>query len=558
MTWDPEEMFKVNIGLGVKSSNMGEDLPAVYSIPLVEDNSEEGRRKRMEAERIAAQIERSTVSKRNADLENADDRTEEEKYSSVVRQNSSQNQKPPMNYSDASQKNIGRQSSHPSETSSNWRGEKTIRNPQVAPQKTNQVAPVPKGASPQQTGGGPPQNAASGYQKRTAQNRSPLTPVDNRQQQQMQQQNRGGPAVPKHGPREPDRQQQLQQQHQQQTSPSTPPSFPVDDFNRLSINDVNKKADGDKPRKFSEVLNSPDPKSQQVIHQQQVHQAVPPVPPQVTPVTPIASSPSGDQKEQNKQQQQQLTATPPDEKENLIKNSKLNPNAKIFTLNPAAKPFTPGKVAATVSPPHPQPQMIHQQQHQMQPQMAPVQHMQQPQQHQPQPPHPQQQQQQQQMVPVHQNQHLQRMTSPVIVTQPMGPGAHPMFIPNGMQPYIINPGPVSHPQHFAPQNHQRMPINNRPPKPERHPSQYPMHRPNFDSGHNNPVAAATGHPVLASGPLAPGTIHFNQHNQPPGPPNGTQMFQPMYPMQSFNPRFMSPQQHMVYDSGAQHTVHYRK
>ena len=261
-------------------------------------------------------------------------------------------------------------------------------------------------------------------------------------------------------------------------SSTSPPAFSPEEATRVS----DKKVDPEKPRMFSEVLSS-DSKSASALDS--------------TPDTP-----AGDEDKQ------------PDEKD-LIKNSKLNPNAKVFTLNPAAKPFTPGPKTTPLSPPHPQqvvqmspmPQL---QAHHMQPQPG--------------------------MVPMHHG--MQRMASPVIVSQTMPPN---MFMaPNG--PYILN---QSHPPHFSGMHrmhHTRQ-------KPERH------FAPRPDFTHHN-VAAATGHPVLASAPLNTGGIHYpppNQQGMQPGP----QMFQHMYPIQGFNPRIMSPPQHVMtpYGDGVQQ-IHY--
>ena len=222
-----------------------------------------------------------------------------------------------------------------------------------------------------------------------------------------------------------------------------------------------------------------------------------------------ASSPveAGDKKEETGNTTPK-TPTVEADVESIAKNSKLNPNAKEFTLNPAAKPFTP----RNQQPQQPPQQPLHQP-----PPPAPAAHYanQAPnlvtQVHSLPPTHFQHQNAMVQM----QTQGVPRMANQqVLLHQMVGPGG-PVF------PYQVVVPPyqqqVSQSRGKQGSKYQNSGRND----------QY-----NQSSPHN--VAAATGHPVLATAPIA-----YQQQ------PALTAQLLPMYQMQGFNPRMpvgmMGPQ-----------------
>uniref|UniRef100_A0A8C2DAK0 Ataxin 2 n=1 Tax=Cyprinus carpio TaxID=7962 RepID=A0A8C2DAK0_CYPCA len=81
--WDPDEMFKYNEETyGVKSTY--DSSLSSYTVPLERDNSEEFLKREARASQLAEEIEASATYKARVALEN-DDRSEEEKYTAVVR-----------------------------------------------------------------------------------------------------------------------------------------------------------------------------------------------------------------------------------------------------------------------------------------------------------------------------------------------------------------------------------------------------------------------------------------------------------------------------------------
>uniref|UniRef100_A0AAY4A8W8 Sm domain-containing protein n=1 Tax=Denticeps clupeoides TaxID=299321 RepID=A0AAY4A8W8_9TELE len=81
--WDPDDMFKYNEETyGVKSTY--DSSLSSYTVPLERDNSEEFLKREARAAQLADEIESSASYKARVALEN-DDRSEEEKYTAVVR-----------------------------------------------------------------------------------------------------------------------------------------------------------------------------------------------------------------------------------------------------------------------------------------------------------------------------------------------------------------------------------------------------------------------------------------------------------------------------------------
>ncbi|XP_061116059.1 ataxin-2 isoform X4 [Conger conger] len=81
--WDPNDMFKFNEeNYGVKSTY--DSSLASYTVPLERDNSEEFLKREARAAQLAEEIESSATYRARVALEN-DDRSEEEKFTAVVR-----------------------------------------------------------------------------------------------------------------------------------------------------------------------------------------------------------------------------------------------------------------------------------------------------------------------------------------------------------------------------------------------------------------------------------------------------------------------------------------
>ncbi|KAM9346259.1 ataxin-2-like protein isoform 2-T2 [Symphorus nematophorus] len=83
--WDANEMFKFNEeAYGIKSTY--DSSLSMYTMPLEKGNSEVYRQREARAARLASEIESSLQYRRRVSLENDEGRSEEDKYSSVVRE----------------------------------------------------------------------------------------------------------------------------------------------------------------------------------------------------------------------------------------------------------------------------------------------------------------------------------------------------------------------------------------------------------------------------------------------------------------------------------------
>ncbi|XP_070704065.1 ataxin-2-like protein isoform X2 [Pempheris klunzingeri] len=83
--WDANEMFKFNEeAYGVKSTY--DSSLSMYTMPLEKGNSEVYRQREARAARLASEIESSLQYRRRVSLENDEGKSEEDKYSSVVRE----------------------------------------------------------------------------------------------------------------------------------------------------------------------------------------------------------------------------------------------------------------------------------------------------------------------------------------------------------------------------------------------------------------------------------------------------------------------------------------
>lgn len=85
--WDPNEMFKFNeVKYGVTSTY--DSSLAMYTVPLERGNSEMFRQREARAARLASEIESSPQYRHRVNLENDEGKSEEDKYSAVVRDGS--------------------------------------------------------------------------------------------------------------------------------------------------------------------------------------------------------------------------------------------------------------------------------------------------------------------------------------------------------------------------------------------------------------------------------------------------------------------------------------
>ncbi|XP_028670555.2 LOW QUALITY PROTEIN: ataxin-2-like [Erpetoichthys calabaricus] len=83
--WDPNEMFRYNEeNYGIKSTY--DASLSLYTVPLEKGNSEQYRQREARAEKLASEIEASPQYRQRISMENDEGRSEEDKYSSVVRE----------------------------------------------------------------------------------------------------------------------------------------------------------------------------------------------------------------------------------------------------------------------------------------------------------------------------------------------------------------------------------------------------------------------------------------------------------------------------------------
>lgn len=511
--WTAEEMFAVNTGLGVRTGF--QELDGMYTIALNKTDTPEGLEKQKQAEAIAREIENNQTSKRRAEQENSDDRTEEEQFSSVTR----------------TAETFRHPKAHPNlpgnrSDEMNWR-QQSNRSQQNAHSKTAGYSGGGKNSSPsvnQQAAGGsggrdPRQSYPPGPRGRhQMQNQMPLQQQPQQQQTPPQQHHHHQQQQPATINQAPVPHSAPQRQQAANAVPAPIVQSPKSDVPSKSI----ASAAPPTPPNYAKVVaedgsgtrnakSSSKRKDDVVPAEQPVKAAAPPVSSPVTEKKELPVKEKASPTEAAGEKKDDAAATPKAESESvesIAKNSKLNPNAKEFTLNPAAKPFTPRSQQPAVAPQHHTAPPV---QYSNQPQniVAQVHHT--PHQH-------FQQQNPPQMVQI-QTQGVPRMPNQqVLLHQMVGPGGN-------MFPYPV----------VMPQYQQQVQMNQ--PRPGKQNSKYqnPGNRNdqyNQNSPHN--VAAATGHPVLATAPIT--------YQQQPGL---AQLFHPMYQMQGFNPRMqvgmMGPQ-----------------
>ena len=526
--WSAEEMFARNEKLGVTSGFS--DLDGTYTIALQSDDTPEAREKKRQAEALAREIEDNLTSRRRAEKENSDERTEEEQFSSVIRQQDS-------SFRQQHPKHVPGGNNRSSAEDTNWRSH----------------------GNRQQNTGPKPASVFSNKGNFNANN----SPRDQRQQQDQRQHSReerrgdGKRQPPLLQQQMPQQHQQLQQhpsvhrppppslQQQQQTpsvvkedvapksvAPSITSSAPnyaravtaqpvVEDSRHNNAWTGGTPASLSRRRDESEVTQQtkmPSPESSDKKEATPV--TTKSSPERTSPQTPNKSQDNRKQEdnknktdsETNKKQSSPETDST-SSLESIAKTSKLNPNAKEFTLNPKAAPFTPR--ATVVNNPVVTPTTVFSPQAVIPAAMQSMQGMH-PHQQQQQPHHHQQQQHPPQMI--HMPQGMARMPNhqQVLLPQNFSPG-NTIIFPNN-NPYQVVMGP---------QFQQPVQVSQHNPRPGGHKSNYKGQNPNrSDQFNQSNVAAATGHPVLATAP--------NAYLQQPGL-NGAQIF-PVYSMPGFTPR----------------------
>lgn len=590
--WTAEEMFARNEKLGVKSGFS--DLDGTYTIALEKhEDTPEARERNRKAEQLAKDIEDNLNSRRRIEKENNDERDEEDQYSAVVRgpQQGSDN----TSFVRPHQKHVPNRSN--SGDDMNWRSHGN--RPQHMAQK--QTAFLNKGFN------NSPRD--QGNQRQDPRSQQSLHPRQGMNPNQMDQERRGDSLPKRQQPllqqQHPQQiQSQQQQQHppphrppvnvQQQQSQHQPPVTVKEESTVKSIapsmNSVTNYARAviaqpeDRPhnawgqpnpqqnrdnRRRDEPISAPEtqqnklPSPELEIKAATTQQSVKVKnSPERLPPKNIDNRSQPQQQEEKKTEGDASSKKSPEREgstssvESIAKTSKLNPNAKEFTLNPTAKPFTPR--SPTVNPAtSPAIVPFSPQQQQQQPPVVqtptaaamtvPVMHVSQQQPQHP-PPH-------QQMHHHHQPHHHPQ--PPMMQMQPHQPGmnrmSHPVILPQMVAPgnFIIN----NNPYHVVmnPQQYQQPPppVNQgHNPRPGGHNKYKGNNNPNHnrnDQFNQNNVAAATGHPVLATAPI--------QYQQQPGL-NGTQIFHPMYQMHGFAPRMPHLAMGQVYDPNIYSELHF--
>lgn len=579
--WAAEDMFAQNERLGVISGF--QDIDGTYTMSLANPETPEETQKRKERERIALaiakEIEDNPNSRRRTEHENSDERTEEEKWSGVDRTD----QHPPQPTPSQHQQRWPQKHQPPSRSEDpNWRRPEG-RNQNMAPKGPFQKGPFVRGGPPGTQAGHPRDldrrdsredgTRGTGPQKRQSfpqlqspphqQHQPPLIPPHHQQHHQ-------------HLPPPPMQQHQpspLHQVHQHRpilssqgsvTSPKDelPKTVPVQgspatpNYARAVAQDQDQRTSNktsvakeqqrrrdaeiaDIQQKLSEIkVSTPtDADNKKDLPQTSTPTSAPPPPPAATSASPEKTQVSS----ATESQEQETQATPDEGKAtegnvdkkssepdaaSLAKTSKLNPNAKEFTFNPEAKPFTPRTSLPAVS--QVSPQAIPQQAvGTYSPQAAPPVHV------------------PMTVAPgVHQPQHMMSMAQHAIHRMP---GTNQPVL---LQQAMVSPaGNIIPPYHVMMTQYPQMTVNpaatgsggpggggrqNKGFKNQNHNNRN-EHQTFAQNSQQHNAAAVTGHPVLAAGPFA----------YPPQQPG--QMFSPMYQVHpGFNPRMPHhPMSHQV-------------
>ena len=505
--WTAEQMFAVNTGMGVQTGF--QDLDGVYTIALNKADTPESREKQKQAEAIAREIEGNQTSKRRSEQENSDDRTEEEQFSAVTRTaetfrhpkahpNLPGNRSDEMNWRQQSNRSQNAHSKSAAYSGGGKNSSPSSNQPVVSggaggrdPRQSYPGGPRGRHQMPVQQQPPPQPLPLHHPQQQANVNQAPAPHSANQRQQAAN-------AVPAPSLQSP--KNDVPSKSIASSAPATPPNYA-----KVVAEDGSGTRNAKSSKRRDEVVPAEQPVKAAAVAAAAVSSPV--TEKKDVPVKEKGSPTEapGDKKDESAPK----AAAESESMESIAKNSKLNPNAKEFTLNPAAKPFTPRSQQPVAQPHHSTPPA----QYLNQPQniVAPVHHI--PHQHFQQQNQPQMVQIATQGVPRMQNQQVH------LLHQMVGPGGNVIPYPVVMQP----------------QYQQQLQMNQ--PRPGKQNSKYqnPGNRNdqyNQNSPHN--VAAATGHPVLASAPIV--------YQQQPGL---AQLFSPMYQMQGFNPRMqvgmMGPQ-----------------
>jgi len=571
--WAAEDMFAQNEKLGVISGF--QDIDGTYTMSLANPETPEETQKRKERERlalaIAKEIEDNPNSRRRTEHENSDDRTEEEKWSGVDRTD----QHPPQPTAPQHQQRWPQKHQPPSRSEDpNWRRPEG-RNQNMVPKGPFQKGPFVRGGPSTQAGhprdldrrdsredaarGTGPQKRQSFPQLQSPphQHQPPLIPPHHQHHQHLppspMQQHQPSP-LHQHRPILSSQglvtspKDELPKSVAAQGSPATPNyarAVAQDQDQRTSnktsvAKEQQRRRDAeiaDIQQKLSELkVSTPTDAEKKDLPQTWTPSSAPPPPPAAKSAPPektqVSSTESQEQERQRTPDEGKATEGNVDKKSNepdaasLAKTSKLNPNAKEFTFNPEAKPFTPRSSLPAVS--AVSPQAIPQQVGTYSPQaVAPA------------------------PVPmtvasgVHQPQHMMHMAQHAIHRMP---GANQPVL---LQQAMVSPaGNIIPPYHVMMTQYPQMTVNpatgsggpgpgggggrqNKGFKNQNHNNRNEHQTFAQNSQHN--AAAVTGHPVLAAAP-------FPYPPQQPG-----QMFSPMYQVHpGFNPRMPHhPMSHQV-------------